>query len=294
MTVSRKSAAGEVYKDLRNLSRTQGKPFNELLVLHALDGFLARLAASNQGDRLILKGGVLLAALDLRRATRDVDLQAQDVSNDADTVLELVCRIADTTFPDGLTFDTSAARAEIIRDDEDYSGVRISLTAHLATADVPFHVDINVGDPISPAPTQIVLPRVLGEPVALRGYPIPMVCAEKIVTAVRRGTVNTRWRDFGDVYALAGRHPISGDDLIEALVAVSTHRRVELRPLEEVLATYAELSQSKYAAWQRKHSRVDLPSSLQDVLVRVFAVSDPALMGEVSGWLWSPSLLAWS
>ena len=54
MTVSRKSAAGEVYKDLRNLSRTQGKPFNELLVLHALDGFLARLAASNQGDRLIL------------------------------------------------------------------------------------------------------------------------------------------------------------------------------------------------------------------------------------------------
>jgi len=26
-----------------------------------------------------------------------------------------------------------------------------------------------------------------------------MVHAEKIVTAIQRGTANTRWRDFGDV-----------------------------------------------------------------------------------------------
>jgi hypothetical protein len=44
------------------------------------------------------------------------------------------------------------------------------------------------------------LPRLRGgEPIELRGYPIHMVHAEKIVTAIQRGTANTRWRDFGDV-----------------------------------------------------------------------------------------------
>lgn len=46
-----------------------------------------------------------------------------------------------------------------------------------------------------------------GEPLALSGYPLPMVYAEKLVTALQRGTVNTRWRDFADVWTLSGAHP---------------------------------------------------------------------------------------
>jgi hypothetical protein len=65
------------------------------------------------------------------------------------------------------------------------------MTAQLATARPHFHVDTNVRDPISPAPKNVRLPRLLGDEIVLRGYPLEMVHAEKIVTAIARGTVNT-------------------------------------------------------------------------------------------------------
>ncbi len=214
VNVSRETPEGAAYNDLRNLARRQGRAFEEPLSLHALEGFLARLASSDQREHMVLKGGVLLAAFDLRRPTRDVDLHAEDLSRDVETVVAVVRNIAILPLEDGLAFEGSSASGVIIRDEDEYSGVRVSLTAKLASANVPLYVDVNVGDPISPAPQEISLPRLLGAPVALRGYPTAMVHAEKILTAVSRGTANTRWRDFGDVYSLSGLHSIDGDQLL--------------------------------------------------------------------------------
>jgi hypothetical protein len=61
------------------------------------------------------------------------------------------------------------------------------------------HVDINVGDPIWPEPQEVLLPRLLEGVLAIRGYSVEMVLAEKIITAIERGTENTRWRDFVDI-----------------------------------------------------------------------------------------------
>lgn len=116
--------------------------------------------------------------------------------------------------------------AEVIREEDEYSGVRVSMDAQLASASLPFHVDVNVGDPIWPAPSTVEVPRRRGgEPIVLAGYPIHMVHAEKIVTAVQRGVANTRWRDFGDIYTLSRRHPIAASDLREAIDAVAAHPR---------------------------------------------------------------------
>ena len=73
-----------------------------MLSLYALEGFLDRLSGSRRASELVLKGGVLLAAFGTRRPTRDVDLQAQDLANDVDTVLALVREIASTKRDDGL------------------------------------------------------------------------------------------------------------------------------------------------------------------------------------------------
>jgi len=95
-----------------------------------------------------------------------------------------------------LEFDPNSAVGESTRDDADYNGVRVKLTAQPATARVALHVDVNFGDPIWPAPTEAVLPLLLGGTLRLAGYPDHMVLAEKIVTAIERGEQNTRWRDF--------------------------------------------------------------------------------------------------
>ncbi len=293
MKPTRETVAGRAYLDLQNMARRDGRPTDELLSLYVLEGFLARLSASGHTQHLVLKGGVLLAAFDARRPTRDVDLQALDLSNDVAIALDLVRQIAATAADDGLEYLHRHATAETIRDEGEYSGVRVNMIATLATATIPFHIDLNVGDPISPAPEDIELPRILGGTIALRGYPLAMVHAEKIVTAVSRGTVNTRWRDFGDIYTLSHHHPLVGGELTHAITTVAVHRDVDLQPLGDVLEGWAPVAQGKYSAWRRKHQRAALPEVFQDVLDAVIHFTDPAIAGEVSGKGWDPLRQEW-
>lgn len=80
------------------------------------------------------------------------------------------------------------------------------------------------------------VPRLRGgEPIELPGYPMHMVHAERILTAVQRGTANTRWRDFGDIWSLSRQHPIAADDLVNAIDEVARHRGATIRPLAETL-----------------------------------------------------------
>jgi hypothetical protein len=147
---TRATPDGRAYLDLRNLARARQRPTSELQQLYLLEGFLTRPASSRHVDRLILKGGVLLAAFDTRRPTRDVDLQAVDTANNLATILEMVREIAGIDLEDGLSLGQRDARAEVIREDDDYSGVRVSMPAALSSARLTLHVDVNVGDPVWP------------------------------------------------------------------------------------------------------------------------------------------------
>ena len=73
-------------------------------------------------------------------------------------------------------------------------------------------------------------PRLLGGNIRLLGYPIPMVLAEKTVTASQRGITSTRWRDFADIYLLTGQHRLIAGDTRAAINKVSTHRNAEMGP----------------------------------------------------------------
>lgn len=158
--VTRATPAGCAYLDLQNLARRNKRPTQEYLQLHVLEGFLSRLATSSHARNFVLKGGVLLAAYQVRRPTADVDFAGRDLSNDMHSMRDLVVDIASRQVDDGIDFDTSRATADVIRDEDVYSGVRVALRAQIASARLPFHVDINVGDPIWPEPVLIDVPRL--------------------------------------------------------------------------------------------------------------------------------------
>jgi hypothetical protein len=265
------------------------------LQLYVLESFLARLAESRFVDRLVLKGGALLAAFGERRPTRDVDLQAEALDNDAENVRAVICEVAARHLDDGVVFDVEGATAVVIRDEDAYSGVRVTMNAELATARPHFHVDVNVGDPITPAPQELHLPRLLGGEVVVRGYPLVMVHAEKIVTAVARGTVNTRWRDFADIYLLIRRHSVSGVDLADSVRQVARHRQVELAPLARILDGYGEIGQARWSAWRRKQQLEEhLPHQFVEVVSAVVTFADPVIANTAVGLAWDPGSRAWS
>jgi hypothetical protein len=291
---NRDTPAGRAFLDLQNLARKQRRPTDELHQLYALEGFLTRLVASPHADKFVLKGGVLLAAYDTRRPTRDVDMQAHALTNDADTILKVVEEIAAQPSNDGLQFDAASATAEVIRDQDEYTGVRVTLTGRLSAARITMHIDVNVGDPIWPAPNPVALPRLLGGHIDIDGYPLVMVLAEKLVTAIQRGAANTRWRDFTDIYLLASRHPISGAYLHQSMNIVASHRQAELRPLVDVLAGFAEIAQDRWTTWRRRQRLDDrLPESFSDVLAFIIAFADPVIDGQARAATWDPTAMTW-
>ena len=295
MTDARSTPGGRAYTDLQKLARNSGRPVQEVFQLYVLEAFLDRLSRSEQRSNLVLKGGVLLAAFDVRRPTRDVDLQAQALSNEIEVVLECVLKIVSIPGDDGVQFDASSARGFIIRDEDAYTGVRVSLNATLETANLPFHVDVNVGDPIFPEPAEIDLPRLLGGMIRLKGYPLPLIHAEKIVTAVARGTANTRWRDFVDVVGLSLLHPIHGSELVRSVVTVAQYRGVELISLATVLEGFDDIGQPKWSAWRRKQQLMDrTPERFGELIDAFIAFSEPAVLGSAIGSQWSPDSRAWN
>lgn len=294
--IQRGTPSGDAYLDLQSRARREGRPTQELLQLYVLEGFLARLAISDARDQFVLKGGVLLAAFDARRPTKDVDLAALELANDANTVLTLIRRVLALTpdFDDGIEFHPDTATADIIREDDDYTGVRVRAQARIAAAKLVFHVDVNVGDPVWPAPANVSLPRLRGgAPLELAGYPMHMVLAEKIVTAIHRGTVNTRWRDFGDIWTLSRQHTSNADDLAHAINDVAGHRGVSLRPMTVALADYAGLAQERWAQWRLNHDFSALPESFATVLDAVIMFADPILTSATHGTTWNPLVGSW-
>jgi hypothetical protein len=291
---SRATPAGRAYLGIQKRARSDHRPVDEYLQFYVLECFLARLSHSRYAKSYVLKGGALLAAFGERRPTRDIDFLAQDQGNDPGAVLATVNEIASIHIDDGVTFDQTTAKATLIRDEDIYPGVRVTMSTQLWTARTQFHIDVNVGDPMHPPPRAIEVPRLLGGELTVLGYPLAMVFAEKIVTAVARGTQSTRWRDFADIYLLARRHHIDGAQLTQSIRRVATHRGTELVPLSEVLNEYGRIGQRQWSAWLRRQQMTGrLPDQFNDVVANVITFADPAIAGTSAGCQWLPGTAEW-
>jgi len=287
--------AGRRYLDLQREAKRTGRLTDELIQLYALECLLDRLTRSKYVGDFILKGGVLLAALDARRPTRDIDLAARALENGVAQALAVVREIAEISLDDGSVFHSDRATAEVIREEDNYSGIRITLGGTLSRAEVRLHVDINVGDPISPAPQEVRLPRLLGGELRIRGYPLEMVLAEKIVTALARGTANTRWRDFLDLYVLVRRHAVHAQTLRASMQQVAQYRGVTLVPLRPMLVGYPDIAQSRWLAWLRKQ-RLDAvaPVEFSIVVEVVTSFADPVIVSDAAApGSWDPLRGTW-
>ncbi|MFC8039842.1 nucleotidyl transferase AbiEii/AbiGii toxin family protein [Paenarthrobacter sp. NPDC057355] len=288
--------ASGIYNQLQALARNRARPFDEILVLYALERFLHRLGSTPYVGDFCLKGGVLLSAHSLRRPTRDIDIQALDFELDVTHVTQVVATVADVVAGDGLSFHTGSLNIEQIRDEDEYTGLRATLPATLHRAKLTIKLDISTGDPIWPAPEQIELPSLLGGSVKMQGHPLVMVLAEKTVTMLQRGTTSTRWRDLLDVVALSDRYPFVAEQVREAARKVAIHRNVELGPLREFLNGYGQVGQSKWAAWRAKNRVEDLcAKDLDDQVERILRFMDPLFDGTAEDHhVWSPDQRSWA
>ena len=160
-----------------------------------------RLSVSGYKDKFILKGGALLYAHDgfQARPTLDIDFMAKNVSNDvANTkkIFQEICQIE--CKEDGVVFDVDTIETSEIAVSKDYHGVRLSLLAHLDTAQQNISMDIGFGDVITPSPQQLAFPALIATvPGAnILVYSLETVVAEKFQAMISLSLGNSRMKDF--------------------------------------------------------------------------------------------------
>jgi hypothetical protein len=294
MSPRRDSIAGRAYLDLQALARAAGRPTQEFLVMYVLERFLYRVARSRYRDRLVLKGGMLLAALGTRRPTADIDLLARAIRNDTEAVAGVIREILQVRADDGVEYQPELLSAHVIRDAELYAGVRLAVPARLDRARAMLRADVNVGDPVTPAPMEIEYPGLLAGSFRVLGYPLATVLAEKLVTMIDRAEATTRERDFADVVLLTQRHPIAASELLAALRATAQHRQSILRPLAGLAGRLGPARQSSWSAYLARNGLSGLlPADYIEAIAAVTLFTDPVLTGEAATATWDPASGAW-
>jgi len=238
MTKRPRDIAASVRQRLLDLARSRSEDFQTLLTRYGLERFLYRLSASPHADEFVLKGAMLFAVWtgEMHRATWDVDLLGRGDA-EAGRIRKLfagVCgmRVED----DGLAFDAGSVRAEPIREDQVYDGLRVRVAGRLGVARILLQIDIGFGDAVRPPPRRLPFPTLLDMPTpVLKAYPREAVVAEKLHAMVVLGMANSRMKDFYDLWTLAMRFPFEGRVLTDAVRATFTRRRTPL-PTDEPLA----------------------------------------------------------
>ncbi|WP_277213312.1 nucleotidyl transferase AbiEii/AbiGii toxin family protein [Isoptericola croceus] len=217
----------------------------------------------------------------------DVDALARNLRADQESVISRVAEIAAIEIPgDGVEYLVDSVRASTIRDDGLYAGVRVVMEARIATAQVKIQLDVNFGDPVTPAPRLVELPSLRDgeEHIRVRGYPIETVLAEKLATAIALGAASTRVRDWADVYDLTGTQSVTYAGAREALEATAGFRGTALRPLSVAIGTLASIRSGTYSTYRRRlgPDGERLPESFAEVVDAVIAFADPLVDGTAS------------
>ncbi len=286
------NVAASVQARLKSLADHSGQPFIDLLVLYTLQSFLRRLALSAHRDHFILKGGLLLFAMqaDLGRATRDLDLLGQQTPVDPESIAALMREICQQTLPedDGVRFDPESVTTEVITEDNDYPGVRARFNGYLANARSRVIVDVAAGDPIVPGPQEFAYPTLLGQqPLTLQAYSVESVVAEKLDALAERGLLTSRLKDCYDLWMLAGQHAFDGALLQQAIQATFAARGRTFSPeLPTILTpTFAEdaQKQQQWAAFLAAKSASSAPGSLADTLAPVTQMLAPLWQASSAG-----------
>lgn len=162
------------------------------------------------------------------RATKDLDLLALQ-SAPVSWLRDIFCGLCKLPVADdGQVFDPESVKAEEIREDNLYQGVRVTLTGRLGKARVPIQVDIGFGDVVTPKPVQTGFPTLLDFPAPrLAMYPKETVVAEKFEAMVKLGLANSRMKDFYDIWTLSQEFDFDGSVLSAAILATFNRRRTE-------------------------------------------------------------------
>ena len=212
---------------IKNLAKEKHLSAQLVMQNFMLERLLERISVSKYQQNFILKGGFLIAAmvgLDTR-ATMDMDATIKGLPVNEQTIREMFGEICKIELDDDVSFSFRSIGE--IRESDEYTGYRVSLSANYPPMAVPLKLDITTGDRITPKEIEYRFKLLLEDSsISVLAYNLETIIAEKLETVISRGDQNTRPRDYYDIYILAKLQysNINLNRLKEALSATTEKR----------------------------------------------------------------------
>ncbi len=275
--------AVSIHQRILNKAAAEHRPFNELLQYYAIERFLYRLGESPHCNQFVLKGALVFLAWQapLTRPTRDMDFLGY-TNNSVDHLVQIVQEVCTQPVEaDGMVFDPTSAQGEIIKEEADYQGVRVSFLGFLGKAKIPMRLDVGFADIVTPDPNELELPTILenmSKP-CIRAYPPETVIAEKFQAMVALGTINSRMKDFYDIWFMAEYMEFDFQLLREAVLNTFNRRKTAL-PKETPTAFSDEFASEKQVQWAgflRKNLIENAPKDMMEIVELIKLFLDPVI-----------------
>lgn len=256
-----KNIAASVKNRLLAAARQSGKPFQTILTHYGLERFLSRLSLSPLKEKFILKGGLLLVGmgLPLARTTRDIDFLGL-VPSDIDTIGALIREIGNLPLDDGLVYEFNVLSVETMAEDAEYPRIRLKFDAWLGKARIPMQIDVGFGDAVVPDAREMNFPTLLDmEPPVVRAYSIETIVAEKFEASLDLAELNSRMKDFYDIWMLSHAYPFHGPTLQEAVAATCERRATPLTSKALIFSKAFAADDAKKTQWTTFLRKANLP-----------------------------------
>lgn len=263
-----KNVAASVRQRLLDKARATRRPFSELLQYFAMERFLYRLSKSRHADKFVLKSALMLTVWNapLLRPTMDIDLLGR-TDNSIEAMVAIVKEVcsAPVDVEDGLLFDAGTVSGERIAEAAEYEGVRVRFQGTLGVARVPMQLDVGFGDIVIPPVARTNYPTLLDLPAPqLLAYSKESAVAEKCEAMVKLGELNSRMKDFFDIWLLSRSFDFEGAKLCEAVAKTFERRGTPIPDSVPVALTAGftsnRLKQAQWVGFVRRIKLRDVPS----------------------------------
>ena len=239
--------------------------YNRMLLLYVQERFLYRLSGSEYRTQLILKGGILFygAHREKARTTKDIDLLAAKIPNNEAFILKCFQNIFSIEAEDGVQFLDDTIKIEKIAEDAVYEGSRLKFHAKLETAIIPIQIDIGFSDKIFPHPVRFEYPVLLtNEPITVMAYSWESIIAEKFEAIIKLGQLNSRMKDFYDIYFIQRHQDFNGEILSSAVDLTFKYRKTDISSCGECFSETFMNDPNKQKQWQAFQSKVELATAI--------------------------------
>lgn len=261
---------------LKNKAQKINKTFQEVLQHYGMERFLYRLSKTKYADYFILKGGLMFYSLDipLRRPTKDIDFLCRISKED---IYQVFTEVLSTPVPDDcVIFDIRTFSILETQIDADHHGVRTKFIGYLGKMKIYMQVDIGFSDEIASSAVNITYPTLLPEHAKpkIKGYPPESIISEKFHAMTRFGKLNSRWKDYFDIWLLLYTFEFESDRLEKAIKKTFEKRSTIIpstRPTS-LTTSFADANDKNWKIFLRRSKlKIDSVNELKDVVEMIWS-----------------------